>query len=51
VLELLRIWRRRKWLALLFFVLPFTAATTVVVFLPNIYQSTATVLVERQQVP
>jgi len=51
LLELLRIWKRRKWLALLLFALPFTAATSVVASLPNVYQSTATVLVERQQVP
>ena len=51
MLELIRIWRRRQWLAVLLFVLPFTAIASVVVFMPNIYQSTATVLVERQQVP
>jgi succinoglycan biosynthesis transport protein ExoP len=51
MLELIRVWRRRKWLAIQLFVLPFTAITSVVVFMPNIYQSTATVLVERQQVP
>src|SRR5258705_10109559 len=51
MLELIRVWKRRKWLAIQLFVLPFTAITSVVVFMPNIYQSTATVLVERQQVP
>jgi succinoglycan biosynthesis transport protein ExoP len=51
LLELLRIWKRRKWLALLLFAVPFTAAASVVAFLPNVYQSTATALVERQQVP
>jgi polysaccharide chain length determinant protein (PEP-CTERM system associated) len=45
------IWRRRKWLAVVVFVLPFTAAASVVVSLPDLYRSTATVLVERQQVP
>jgi polysaccharide chain length determinant protein (PEP-CTERM system associated) len=51
VLELIRVWRRRKWLAIHLFALPFTAATSFVAFMPNTYQSTATVLVERQQVP
>src|SRR5215467_8371204 len=44
-------WRRRKWIALLVFALPFAAATGVIVSLPNLYRSTATVLVDRQQVP
>jgi polysaccharide chain length determinant protein (PEP-CTERM system associated) len=44
-------WRRRKWLAIVVFVVPFTAAVTFAAFLPNIYESTASVLVERQQVP
>jgi polysaccharide chain length determinant protein (PEP-CTERM system associated) len=42
---------RRKWLALLVFVLPFSVVVGLVPFLPNIYQSTATMVVERQQVP
>ena len=33
------------------FVVPLTAAVSVVAFAPNVYQSTATVLVDRQQVP
>jgi succinoglycan biosynthesis transport protein ExoP len=45
------VWRRQKWLAILVFVLPLTAATSVVGFAPNLYQSTATVLVDRQQIP
>lgn len=44
------VWRRRKWLALLVFSALFSAALGVATFLPNIYQSMATVLVERQQV-
>src|SRR4029077_14811282 len=44
------VWRRRKWLAIPVFVVPMTAATSVVAFVPNLYQSTATVLVDRQQV-
>jgi uncharacterized protein involved in exopolysaccharide biosynthesis len=45
------IWSRRKWLAILAFAAPVSAAVSVVTFMPNIYRSTATVLVERQQVP
>lgn len=47
----LDIWRRRKWLAIFIFIEVFAAITSVVIFLPNVYQSTATILVERQQVP
>src|SRR5438552_945908 len=42
---------RRKWVALLVFIVPFSVVLGLVPFLPNIYQSTATVLVDRQQVP
>lgn len=45
------VWSRRKWLALFCFVAPFMAVASLVVSLPKIYQSTATVVVERQQVP
>ena len=45
------VWRRRKWLAILVFALPFAAAAGVILSLPNLYRSTATILVERQQVP
>jgi len=44
-------WGRRKWLAVLVFALPFTAAVTVIFSLPTFYRSSALVLVERQQVP
>jgi succinoglycan biosynthesis transport protein ExoP len=44
-------WSRRKWLAILVFVLPFVAAMSVIFSMPHLYRSTATVLVERQQVP
>src|SRR2546426_1280166 len=47
----LAIWSRRKWLAILGFVFPMSAAASLLAFLPNIYRSTATVLVDRQQVP
>ena len=45
------VWRRRKWLGVLVFTVPFAAATSVILSLPSLYRSTATVLVERQQVP
>jgi succinoglycan biosynthesis transport protein ExoP len=48
---LLAVWRRRKWLAILAFAAPACAAVSLIMFLPNVYRSTATVLVERQQVP
>src|SRR5213593_735438 len=48
---LLAVWSRRKWLAILAFVFPMSAAASLLAFLPNIYRSTATVLVQRQQVP
>src|SRR4029434_822423 len=48
---LLAVWSRRKWLALLVFVTPACAAISLIMFLPNVYRSTATVLVDRQQVP
>ena len=44
-------WRRRRALMAFAFLVPFTAAVTLVVSLPSVYQSSATVLVERQQVP
>jgi polysaccharide chain length determinant protein (PEP-CTERM system associated) len=43
--------RRRGWLALIVFVVPFTIAASLAVFLPAIYRSSATVLVDRQQIP
>ena len=45
------VWGRRKWIALLTFLPLATAVVCVVAFLPHLYQSTAVVLVERQQVP
>src|SRR5262245_43627121 len=47
----LAIWSRRKWLAILAFAVPLTAAISIIAFVPNIYRSTATVLVDRQQIP
>src|SRR6266850_418709 len=48
---LLAVWRRRKWLAILSFAAIFPAGATITMVLPQIYQSTATVLVVGQQVP
>jgi succinoglycan biosynthesis transport protein ExoP len=48
---LLAVWSRRKWLAILVFAAPMAAGASFITFLPNIYRSTATVLVDRQQVP
>lgn len=45
------VWSRRKWLALVAFSIPFTSTVSVVTFLPNVYRSSATVLIEREQVP
>jgi polysaccharide chain length determinant protein (PEP-CTERM system associated) len=47
----LAVWSRRRWLALVSFLVPVTAAVSIVSFLPNVYRSTATVLVDRQQIP
>lgn len=44
-------WDRRKWLGIIAFLVPLTATVTAIMALPDLYQSTALVLVERQQVP
>ncbi len=44
-------WRRRKWLALSIFAVVFAAAAAAIAGLPAIYSATASVLVDRQQVP
>jgi polysaccharide chain length determinant protein (PEP-CTERM system associated) len=49
--QLQSVWTRRKWLAILVFALPLAAASGVILSLPNLYRSTATVVVDRQQVP
>jgi protein tyrosine kinase modulator len=48
---ILGIWRRRWWLGVLAFLVPFVTAVGVVYSLPNSYRSTATIIVEHQQVP
>jgi succinoglycan biosynthesis transport protein ExoP len=45
------LWSRRKWLAILVFLVPCAAGSSVILSLPSLYRSTATVLVERQRVP
>jgi protein tyrosine kinase modulator len=44
-------WGRRKWLAIVVFAVPFVTAVSLIMFMPGIYRSTATILVDRQQVP
>jgi polysaccharide chain length determinant protein (PEP-CTERM system associated) len=45
------IWSRRKWLALVAFAAPMAVGLSLIAFVPNVYRSAATVLVDRQQVP
>src|SRR5262245_47517611 len=44
-------WGRRKWLAVVVFAVPFVVAASLIMFMPSVYRSTATILVDRQQVP
>lgn len=46
-----KMWARRKWLVISVFAASFAAVLSLVTFLPDMYQSTATVLVEREQIP
>jgi polysaccharide chain length determinant protein (PEP-CTERM system associated) len=48
---LTEVWRRRKWLGIVLFMMPAAALLSLAVNLPNLYSSTATVLVEQQQIP
>ena len=43
--------RRRRWPALFTFMAAVTAVISVVWFLPDVYRSSATVLIDRQQIP
>ena len=43
--------RRRKWLAIVIFLAVTAAVFTSVQYLPDVYRSSATVLIERQQIP
>lgn len=44
-------WSRRKWLGILVVLVPLTAGISIIMALPDLYQSTALVMIERQQVP
>jgi uncharacterized protein involved in exopolysaccharide biosynthesis len=44
------VWRRRKWLAILAFIVPFAAVVSLIVSMPSLYRAKATVLV-RQEAP
>jgi polysaccharide biosynthesis transport protein len=46
---LAEVWTRRKWLAILVFTGPFAVTVSLAVALPNLYRSTATLLLERLQ--
>lgn len=46
----LEVWHRRKYVAIVAFVVALVAVVAVALALPNLYRATATVLVERQQV-
>lgn len=43
------VWRRRRWLALVSFALPLSVAVSVVATLPNLFRSTALLIVEHEQ--
>jgi polysaccharide biosynthesis transport protein len=49
--KIIAAWRRRKWLAVCAFSGVFAATASLTMFLPNIYQAGATILVVGQQVP
>lgn len=46
----LNMWHRRKWLAIVVFIVPFAMTLSLAIALPNLYRSTASLLVERPQV-
>src|SRR5512132_2537603 len=45
------VWKRRKWLAILAFLVPLAIGLTVVAAIPRVYRATVTVLVIRQEIP
>jgi succinoglycan biosynthesis transport protein ExoP len=49
--QALEVWGRRRWLGILIFLGILVPALSFVLFLPDIYRASTTVLVERQQVP
>jgi polysaccharide chain length determinant protein (PEP-CTERM system associated) len=48
--SLLELWQRRKWVAIAVFVVSASAPIALAAWLPDLYQATATILVETQQV-
>ena len=46
----LEVWQRRKYIAIIAFVVSLAGVVAITLSLPNLYRATATVLVERQQV-
>ena len=46
----LDVWRRRKWIGIVVFIVVLAGAITTVVSLPNLYRASATVLIERPRV-
>ena len=49
--RVLAILRRRAWIVIPLFAMGVTGTLSLACFLPDLYRSSATVLVERQQVP
>ena len=49
--RLLAIWNRRKWLAIVALAAPLAVGLTAMNAMPSLYKASATVLVDRQQVP
>ena len=47
----LEVLSRRKWLAILTFGGMFAAVVSIVMFLPNVYRASATLIIDRQQIP
>ena len=44
------IWRRRKWIGIILFLVVTAAAASFARWLPDLYRATSSVLIERQQV-
>ena len=47
---LLELWQRRKWVAIVVFLIALTGPIALAVWLPDLYQASATILVETRQV-
>jgi uncharacterized protein involved in exopolysaccharide biosynthesis len=45
------VWARRKWLAVFAFAVPFSAAVSLIVAMPDLYRAHATVLVKQERMP